>query len=939
LIYSFGAFDLDTRRFELRRAGTTVPLEPQVFSVLALLVEHRDRVVTKHELLDEVWGDRFVSESALTSRIKAARKAVGDDGQAQRVIKTVYGRGYRFVAAVREEQAVPTPAPDAAPSKEEAWPLVGRNRELEALAAWFRDETSGGVLLTGGAGVGKTRLADKVVELADVAGLPSARVAGHPEARAIPFAALAHLLPSDVATPLGADDELDRASVFHRARAALRARAGEHRLMLLVDDGDQLDELSRALVVSLVQSRTVFAVITMRTTGGPTPFDHLVKDGHLQKLTVEPLSEESIETILHRALGGPLVAGSLARFRDLAMGNPGVLRQLVETARDSGTLTMHDGVWHLVGPVPPTASFEDLVAERLRGLDEGHHRAAELLALAGELSLDPFERVVGASVLEDLEHRGLLKVRTSGRRSSASLAHPLFAEVLLRQLPSLRARRLRRELADAIEAVGARRREDAVRLVAWRLDSGGEMDPEPVLHAARLALVDGHHKTAERLIERAISSRVGARATQLLGELHFRRNEPHLLEGVLARIDLDELDEADRVRVVRRRSANWFYGLTDADRALEVLDESEEAFTQPDAVDAITAHRVTILAMVGRIDDALTCSEPLLASTDDRLRFAVIRARSLALASAGRGDEALTLIGEAAELYDRFDRDLTRPGRSILLFNELFALTELGRLHEARALGDAAAAEGPVGGRVTWLAFARPRIEILAGDAAAALATSEAYALEVRARGAFGAERWVLSLVGMARLLGGDVDGGQRDIERVAELWPQDHGLFRSDRDRALGWLAARRDGPDAALAVLTAGAANARARGAFALEAMLLHDAVRFGRAAAVVDRLVEMASSVQGNLAAARADHAAGIVASDPARLSAAVDAFERMGSPLLAAEAALDLGDAATGSEAAEASERAQRLRGRLDGAVVSPRLARGTRRGAPDIRPDR
>ena len=102
MIFSFGAFELDTDVFELRRAGVPVAMEPQVFSVLAYLVEHRDRVVTKNELLDNVWGDRFVGESALTTRIKAARRAVGDDGAQQRVIKTVHGRGFRFVAAVRD---------------------------------------------------------------------------------------------------------------------------------------------------------------------------------------------------------------------------------------------------------------------------------------------------------------------------------------------------------------------------------------------------------------------------------------------------------------------------------------------------------------------------------------------------------------------------------------------------------------------------------------------------------------------------------------------------------------------------------------------------------------------------------------------------------------------------------------------------------------------
>ena len=73
--------------------------------MLAFLVTHHDRVVTKEELLDQVWGDRFVSESALTSRIKQARRALGDDGRRQDVIRTVHGRGYRFVAPLGDVAA------------------------------------------------------------------------------------------------------------------------------------------------------------------------------------------------------------------------------------------------------------------------------------------------------------------------------------------------------------------------------------------------------------------------------------------------------------------------------------------------------------------------------------------------------------------------------------------------------------------------------------------------------------------------------------------------------------------------------------------------------------------------------------------------------------------------------------------------------------------
>lgn len=100
MIVAFEDVELDLSQVELRRAGVRVRVEPQVFEVLAYLVGHRDRVVTKDELMDNVWGGRFVSEAAVTSRIKQARQAVGDDGQAQRLIRTVHGRGYRFVGVV-----------------------------------------------------------------------------------------------------------------------------------------------------------------------------------------------------------------------------------------------------------------------------------------------------------------------------------------------------------------------------------------------------------------------------------------------------------------------------------------------------------------------------------------------------------------------------------------------------------------------------------------------------------------------------------------------------------------------------------------------------------------------------------------------------------------------------------------------------------------------
>jgi pimeloyl-ACP methyl ester carboxylesterase/DNA-binding winged helix-turn-helix (wHTH) protein len=97
-----GATVLDEEVYELRRGDATIPMEPQAFDVLVHLVRNRDRVVPKEELMDAVWGGRFVSETAVTSRIKQVRRALGDSGQEQRAVRTVHGRGYRFVAPVSE---------------------------------------------------------------------------------------------------------------------------------------------------------------------------------------------------------------------------------------------------------------------------------------------------------------------------------------------------------------------------------------------------------------------------------------------------------------------------------------------------------------------------------------------------------------------------------------------------------------------------------------------------------------------------------------------------------------------------------------------------------------------------------------------------------------------------------------------------------------------
>ena len=159
MIFRFGICELDLGRVVLHRDGREIKLEPKVFDVLSYLVQHRGVVVRKEELLDELWGDRFVSESALTTRIKLVRQAVGDDGNRQEVIRTVHGRGYEFIADVTVIDD-----PVAAPAADDGSPvaglpaavqtLIGRESLLGSLVGALRAHRL--ITLVGPGGVGKT---------------------------------------------------------------------------------------------------------------------------------------------------------------------------------------------------------------------------------------------------------------------------------------------------------------------------------------------------------------------------------------------------------------------------------------------------------------------------------------------------------------------------------------------------------------------------------------------------------------------------------------------------------------------------------------------------------------------------------------------------------------------------------------------------------------
>jgi len=135
MIYRFAAFELDMGRFELRKDGAPVAVEPQVFSLLALLVTHSERMVSKDEIHERIWNGRIVSEAALSSRIRSVRQAIGDDGGAQRLIRTVHGKGFRFVGEVINTTGAPTsPEPSNAKPARADTATAGSNQTRPVVA-------------------------------------------------------------------------------------------------------------------------------------------------------------------------------------------------------------------------------------------------------------------------------------------------------------------------------------------------------------------------------------------------------------------------------------------------------------------------------------------------------------------------------------------------------------------------------------------------------------------------------------------------------------------------------------------------------------------------------------------------------------------------------------------------------------------------------------
>jgi ATP/maltotriose-dependent transcriptional regulator MalT len=737
-----------------------------------------------------------------------------------------------------------------------------------------------GCVLVGEPGVGKTRLAQEVLEAARGLGHPTRWVVATQAARSIAFGAVAHLLP---ALGPGADSPL---GMLQRALGALASSEDDRRPVLGVDDAHLLDDSSSALVHMAASVANVLVVVTAR---GDVEASELVtalwKDGRADRVDLQPLERPDMIALAGDILGGSLDHRTEHLLWRATRGNPLYLRELLLSGLDGGQLQHVDDLWRWHGALRVGSRLSEVIGGRLRGMSRDLREALEIVAVAEHLELSLFERLAGEAMLREAERGGFITIVSDGRRQSVRLLHPLYAEVLRQAIPEHRARRILGGLVEALEATSARRQGDLLRSCDWRVRAGLPVPDVTLLAGARLARETGDARLAERLLGLVDQDGASNGTRLLLSDALFTAARPVEAERLLASLDLTLLAEDEAAEATLMRVDNLTYRLGRPCEAQVVLDGLGRAW--PGEPPWLPYCRGLLAVVRGDLTAALAALPA--GSVPDDLSWSAVALIPLASVSAHAGD-----FERAIALLDRAQSAAQKPGvhtvRQRVMVDRLLYAVLGGYLEQSPVERIYAAAAPGQDRRGLWFIAALAGMKaLLRGDAEAA-------------------RRWAAELAGIAhavsygpavalghavraRLLAllGQAEAAQGALARMEATRQPEMSVFDVELGRARCAVAAAGADPRRAADLALRGADEALDRGQHAVAVLHCHDAARHGQVRAAAARIEGIAGGMTGPLLPVVAGHVLAWSRDDAGAIDAASLAYAELGAYLPAAEAA--------------------------------------------------
>ncbi len=767
-----------------------------------------------------------------------------------------------------------------------SWHFVGRNAELNQLRAAAAGQTGRGLVVGGVAGVGKSRLLREGTTSLDGERYAIWTASAHAATGGLPFGSFAHALPTD--QPAG----LSPAGLLRWAVDALHHQAAGRPIVFAVDDIQFLDPLSAALIYGIARSEHATVLATLRN-GEPVldPVTALWKDDLVDRVELAPFSDAEIAELLGHVLGGPVDATTTERLHRLSQGNALLLRELVLAAAAGGDFAETYGLWRWTGRLELAPSLVEVIDARIGQLSDRVRTVVELVALGEPLGLPLLSAATDTGAVEVAEERQLIRIERDDRRTMVRLAHPLYGEVVRRRCPVTRTRRLLARLAELVEGTGQRRRDDALRVAVWRLESHTADDPAQLLHAGRLAFAAFDIPLAARLVSASLDAGGGFDAAELLATILMFADQPAQALAVLDGVREDATTDGRLSRWYTARSLVRYYGLSLED-ARDELNAAAEALADPGdrawimSFESITRLHHMECAESLRLARAVLDRPAASASARAVARSAI--AHLLALRGAG-AQAARTVAAIEADggqwrsetPHIQIALELARGTGLILAAGfagvDAIAATEFADLSDAGnfrlgsgylsvILGQAARLRGRLGAAMR---FQR--------KACSELATSRIFA------GLANAERaHVAALSGnAAEAVLAMAEADRVHEPTVAILYPW--------LEHARCWVLAGSGELDGAVRLARALAERTHADAFHAHEAIALHDLVRLGRPEEAVQRLHRLAAEVDTPLVPVMAAHARAAADRDAAGLLLVAERFAALGTNLLAAEAA--------------------------------------------------